>query len=300
MVVDPSGRCPGLRRGGQREPGRRRAGERRGGGGGERGEGTGGGSRCRVQRSGSSCSRWPGRAAPPPRRSSTIGSRPSALDAPLVHESDLLATYCSGTHRPDGYAVVAGTGAGAIRLERGRQVAVADGLGWLLGDEGSGFWIGHRVVRAALADLDGRGPATGLTPLVLARLGVPGVVRGRGPGAGAGRGARRSTPTHRSGWPTSPALVFETPRGTRPPKASSTTLPRPSARTLTAVRAPAVSGPGRARRRHPGPRRSGRREDRRDVRRNGGPGGGRRSRRRRRPRPPTRRHRRRRGRLRVR
>src|SRR4051812_7514389 len=94
------------------------------------------------------------------------------VDAPLVHESDLLATYCSGTHRPDGYAVVAGTGAGAIRVERGRQVAVADGLGWLLGDEGSGFWIGHRVVRAALADLDGRGPATGLTPMVLARLGV--------------------------------------------------------------------------------------------------------------------------------
>ena len=58
-------------------------------------------------------------------------------------------------------------------MEGGRQVAVADGLGWLLGaDEGSGFWIGQRVVRAALADLDGRGPATALTPLLLARLGV--------------------------------------------------------------------------------------------------------------------------------
>jgi glucosamine kinase len=95
------------------------------------------------------------------------------LDAPPVFDSDLLATYFSGTHRPDGYAVIAGTGAGAIRVESGRQVAVADALGWLLGDEGSGFWIGHRVVRAALADLDGRGPATALTPLLLARLGVP-------------------------------------------------------------------------------------------------------------------------------
>src|SRR5437016_5580805 len=28
------------------------------------------------------------------------------LDAPLVFESDLLATYFSGTHRPDGYAVI--------------------------------------------------------------------------------------------------------------------------------------------------------------------------------------------------
>ena len=95
------------------------------------------------------------------------------LDAPRVFESDLLATYFSGTHRPDGYAVIAGTGAGAIRVEGGRQVAVADALGWLLGDEGSGFWIGQRVVRAALADLDGRGPSTALTPLMLARLGVP-------------------------------------------------------------------------------------------------------------------------------
>ncbi len=95
------------------------------------------------------------------------------LDATLVFESDLLATYFSGTWRPDGYAVIAGTGAGAIRVEDGRQVAVADALGWLLGDEGSGFWIGRRVVRAVLADLDGRGRSTALTPLLLARLGVP-------------------------------------------------------------------------------------------------------------------------------
>jgi glucosamine kinase len=94
------------------------------------------------------------------------------LAVPPVFESDLLATYFSGTDRPDGYAVIAGTGAGAIRVEGGRQVAVADGLGWLLGDEGSGFWIGQRVVRAVLADLDGRGPSTALTPLMLARLGV--------------------------------------------------------------------------------------------------------------------------------
>jgi N-acetylglucosamine kinase-like BadF-type ATPase len=91
---------------------------------------------------------------------------------PPVFDSDLLATYFSGTYRPDGYAVVAGTGAAAIRVEGGQQVAVADALGWLLGDEGSGFWIGQRVVRAVLADLDGRQPATALTPLLLQRLEV--------------------------------------------------------------------------------------------------------------------------------
>jgi N-acetylglucosamine kinase-like BadF-type ATPase len=51
--------------------------------------------------------------------------------------------------------------------------ALADGLGWLLGDQGSGFWIGRQTVVAALADLDGRGPATGLTELVLTQLELP-------------------------------------------------------------------------------------------------------------------------------
>ncbi len=45
-------------------------------------------------------------------------------------------------------------------------------MGWLLGDEGSGFWIGHAVVRAVVADLDGRSTPTALTPLVLDALGV--------------------------------------------------------------------------------------------------------------------------------
>lgn len=107
------------------------------------------------------------------------------IDAPALFESDLLATYFSGTYEPDGYAVVAGTGAAAIRIEGGEQVAVADALGWLLGDEGSGFWIGQRVVRAVLADLDGRAPATALTPLLLRRLDVPPA------GEGADRGVDR-------------------------------------------------------------------------------------------------------------
>jgi N-acetylglucosamine kinase-like BadF-type ATPase len=163
------------------------------------------------------------------------------LDAPLVFESDLLATYFSGTHRPDGYAVIAGTGAGAIRVEDGRQVAVADALGWLLGDEGSGFWIGRRVVRAALADLDGRGPATALTPLMLARLGVPAPSQAgdREPIRAAVRALYASPPVRLADYA---GLVFEadgdgTADGILDDAAAAL------ARTLTAVRSPAVSGP---------------------------------------------------------
>lgn len=91
----------------------------------------------------------------------------------IVLESDLLATFCSGAWEPDGYAVVAGTGSAAIRVHEGRQDMSADGLGWLLGDDGSGFWLGMRAVRAAAAELDNRGRKTALTPLLLAALGIP-------------------------------------------------------------------------------------------------------------------------------
>src|SRR5699024_5426956 len=49
---------------------------------------------------------------------------------------------------------------------------VSDGIGWVLGDDGSGFWIGQRVARAALAALDGRGPATTLSSALLEQLGL--------------------------------------------------------------------------------------------------------------------------------
>ena len=51
-------------------------------------------------------------------------------------------------------------------------VATSDGVGWLLGDAGSGFWIGHRVARAVAAALDGRAPATTLVAAVLADLDI--------------------------------------------------------------------------------------------------------------------------------
>ncbi len=109
------------------------------------------------------------------------GLAAAGVGAPYVVESDLLAMFCSGSSALDGYALVAGTGAAAIRVRHGEVVAVADGAGWLLGDDGSGFWIGQQVARAVVAALDGRGPSTALTPLVLERLGIDGSETGRSP-----------------------------------------------------------------------------------------------------------------------
>jgi glucosamine kinase len=111
-------------------------------------------------------------AAGPEHPGITVALSAAGVDAPFVVESDLLAMFCAGSSDLDGHALVAGTGSAAIRVREGEIEAVSDGTGWLLGDEGSGFWIGHHVVRAVVADLDGRGPPTGLTPLVLARLGI--------------------------------------------------------------------------------------------------------------------------------
>src|SRR4029077_2784062 len=74
--------------------------------------------------------------------------------------------------------------------------------------EGSGFWIGQRVVRAALADLDGRGPATALTPLMLARLGAPApsAARGREPIVAVVRALYASPPVRLADYA---GLVFE-------------------------------------------------------------------------------------------
>lgn len=90
----------------------------------------------------------------------------------LSFGSDLLAGYLSGATEVDGYGLVAGTGAAAIRVEGGVDVAIADGVGWLLGDRGSGFWIGQRAIRSTMRALDRSRALPPLALAVLADLGV--------------------------------------------------------------------------------------------------------------------------------
>jgi len=96
----------------------------------------------------------------------------AGVAVPVIYRADLLGMYCSGALDPDGSAIVAGTGAVAAAIRGGELATVCDGLGWLVGDDGSGFWIGRRVVRAALGALDGRLEPTSMTVALLARLGL--------------------------------------------------------------------------------------------------------------------------------
>ncbi|MEU9043648.1 MULTISPECIES: BadF/BadG/BcrA/BcrD ATPase family protein [unclassified Kitasatospora] len=54
-----------------------------------------------------------------------------------------------------GAVLIAGTGTICVRLDGTRTLARHGGLGWLLGDEGGGFWLGREALRHAHADPDG-------------------------------------------------------------------------------------------------------------------------------------------------
>ncbi|MEU9450267.1 BadF/BadG/BcrA/BcrD ATPase family protein [Streptomyces sp. NPDC048277] len=99
--------------------------------------------------------------------------------------SDIEAAFAGAPGHPaDGLALVAGTGAVAARIEGRVLRATSGGDGWLLGDDGGGFWIGREAARAALRAADGRGEPTALAEAVGRALGIPETVL---PPVGGGR-----------------------------------------------------------------------------------------------------------------
>ena len=100
------------------------------------------------------------------------GLRRLGLSGDLVLTSDTPAMLPSVTAATSGYCVFAGTGSGAIRVRDGEIDGVVDAAGWLLGDLGSGYWLGHQAAIAVTAALEGRGPATALSHALLDRFGI--------------------------------------------------------------------------------------------------------------------------------
>ncbi|MFI5892435.1 N-acetylglucosamine kinase [Actinoplanes sp. NPDC051513] len=72
------------------------------------------------------------------------------LTCPMRIVGDVVTAFAAGTPSPSGAALIAGTGAVAARIAGHEIVEVADGLGWLLGDEGSGRWMGLQALRHAV------------------------------------------------------------------------------------------------------------------------------------------------------
>jgi N-acetylglucosamine kinase-like BadF-type ATPase len=90
----------------------------------------------------------------------------------LVVVNDALVALVAGVGEEPGVVIISGTGSIAYGRNERNQAARAGGWGHILGDEGSGYWIGRRALRAVARAADGRGPATALTPRVLNHFAV--------------------------------------------------------------------------------------------------------------------------------
>jgi N-acetylglucosamine kinase-like BadF-type ATPase len=84
--------------------------------------------------------------------------------------NDALVALVAGAGDMPGIVIIAGTGSIAYGRNAEGHAARAGGWGYLLGDEGSGFWIGRRALSAVVRAADGRGPATELTARVMTHL----------------------------------------------------------------------------------------------------------------------------------
>lgn len=95
----------------------------------------------------------------------------SGLRGKLYLEHDAHIAWLYATRDNEGVLVIAGTGSIAYSAYRGERVIAGD-RGWLLGDEGSGFWVAHKALRRLLKALDGRSSHNCLTRGLQIRLGV--------------------------------------------------------------------------------------------------------------------------------
>jgi N-acetylglucosamine kinase-like BadF-type ATPase len=90
----------------------------------------------------------------------------------LLVVNDALIALEAGAPGAPGIVIIAGTGSIVYGRNPRRMAARAGGWGHMIGDEGSGYWIGREALAAVVREVDGRGPKTGLTEAVLEHFSV--------------------------------------------------------------------------------------------------------------------------------
>jgi len=88
----------------------------------------------------------------------------------VIVVNDALVALVAGAGEQPGVVIVAGTGSIAYGRDAAGRASRAGGWGYVLGDEGGGFWIGRAALSAVVRQFDGRGPVTRLTDLVLGEM----------------------------------------------------------------------------------------------------------------------------------
>ncbi len=92
--------------------------------------------------------------------------------ARILVVNDALIALQAGVGDAPGIVIVSGTGSIAYGRNEDGEASRAGGWGYVLGDEGSGYWIGRLALRAVVRHADGRGRVTSLTPRLLNHFGV--------------------------------------------------------------------------------------------------------------------------------
>ncbi len=88
--------------------------------------------------------------------------------------NDALIALVAGAPKGFGIVVISGTGSIAFGAAPDGKTARSGGWGYLLGDEGSAFWLGHAALRLGIRAADGRGPATTIYDRVCQELNLEG------------------------------------------------------------------------------------------------------------------------------
>jgi len=86
----------------------------------------------------------------------------AARDESWVVVNDVIGAWATATGAGPGVGAISGTGSNVFGVGAGGRSWRTGGWGHLLGDEGSGYWLGSESIRAALHDRDGSGPETAL------------------------------------------------------------------------------------------------------------------------------------------
>ena len=91
----------------------------------------------------------------------------------IIPMSEPEAALWAGILVPRGYVALSGTGSDVFFVtDDERRLGSLGGWGLLLGDEGSGAWIGQQALRAVARDMEDVGPRTKLTDMARDALGV--------------------------------------------------------------------------------------------------------------------------------
>jgi N-acetylglucosamine kinase-like BadF-type ATPase len=89
--------------------------------------------------------------------------------------NDVVGAWATATGAQPGVGAISGTGSNVFGVGSDGRAWRAGGWGHLLGDEGSGYWLGLQSIKAALRDRERSGPETALSDVAVEFFEAPSV-----------------------------------------------------------------------------------------------------------------------------